>query len=124
MWEMRHPVTLLTILHESGRIHLTMIQEPVSHELLRGSGDANSGRTDLEKGDTHTSFDEKVVRNLGSIYTPPDFAQFLTFWAIQNPQDTILDVGIGEGAFTFAAYYRLLELGARAVRGTTADLWC
>jgi hypothetical protein len=91
-----------------------MIQEPVSHELLRGNGDANSGRTGLEKGDTHTASDEKVVRNLGSIYTPPDFTQFLTFWAIQNPQDTILDVGIGEGAFTFAAYYRLLELGAIA----------
>lgn len=51
-------------------------------------------------------------RILGSIYTPPDFAQFLTSWAIQHADDRILDIGIGEGAFIFPAYLRLLELGA------------
>jgi hypothetical protein len=55
---------------------------------------------------------DKPHRNLGSIYTPPDFAQFLTCWAIQTPRQKVLDVGVGEGAFTFAAYQRLLDLGA------------
>ncbi len=57
-------------------------------------------------------FDARKTRVLGSIYTPPDFAEFLTTWAIRHPEDNILDVGIGEGAFVFAAYRRLLELGA------------
>lgn len=57
-------------------------------------------------------FDDKKTRILGSIYTPIDFAEFLTAWAIRHPEDNILDVGIGEGAFVFAAYRRLLELGA------------
>ena len=57
-------------------------------------------------------FDDQKTRVLGSIYTPPDFAEFLTTWAIRHAEDNILDVGIGEGAFVFAAYRRLLELGA------------
>lgn len=57
---------------------------------------------------------DKPHRNLGSIYTPPDFAQFLTYWAIQTPRQKVLDVGVGEGAFTFAAYQRLCDLGARS----------
>lgn len=57
-------------------------------------------------------FSGKKTRALGSIYTPRDFAEFLTAWAIRHPEDHVLDVGIGEGAFVFAAYHRLLELGA------------
>lgn len=57
--------------------------------------------------------DKKKPRHLGSIYTPPDFAQFLTSWAIQSPEQKILDIGVGEGAFIFAAYQRLLQLGAK-----------
>lgn len=56
---------------------------------------------------------DKPHRNLGSIYTPPDFAQFLTHWAIQTPRQKALDIGVGEGAFTFALYERLRELGAK-----------
>lgn len=57
---------------------------------------------------------DTTARSLGSIYTPPDIAQFLTSWAIQSPEQKVLDVGIGEGVFVFAAYRRLLELGATA----------
>ncbi len=60
-------------------------------------------------------FDDKKTRALGSIYTPPDFAEFLTTWAIQHSEDYVLDMGIGEGAFVFAAYRRLLELGASGI---------
>lgn len=56
---------------------------------------------------------DKPHRNLGSVYTPPDFAQFLTRWAIQSPRQVALDIGVGEGAFTFALYERLRELGAK-----------
>ena len=57
---------------------------------------------------------EKTPRDLGSIYTPPEIAQFLTSWAIQGPTDRVLDVGVGEGVFVFAAYDRLIELGSFA----------
>src|ERR1700687_4182131 len=57
----------------------------------------------------------KQPRNLGSIYTPRDFAQFLTSWAIRSPEHKVLDIGIGEGVFVFAAYERLKELGARKI---------
>src|SRR5712692_8244882 len=91
-----------------------MIQEPGSHDPIRCVEDMYQGNAGREKGNAHISLNEKMVRNLGSIYTPPDFAQFLTSWAIQGSRDKVLDVGIGEGAFTFAAYYQLLALGARA----------
>jgi adenine-specific DNA-methyltransferase len=56
-----------------------------------------------------------VSRSLGSIYTPPDFAQFLASWAIADREQKVLDVGIGDGVFVFAAYRRLLELGTGVV---------
>lgn len=55
---------------------------------------------------------DKTIRRLGAIYTPPDFAQLLVSWAVQNPQQRVLDLGIGEGVFAFAAFHRLIELGA------------
>lgn len=58
--------------------------------------------------------DKNELRSLGSIYTPPDFAQLLTSWGVQDRRQKVLDVGVGEGAFTFAAYHRLIRLGARA----------
>jgi len=57
-------------------------------------------------------------RILGAIYTPPDFARFLASWAIKEPTDKVLDVGVGEGTFVFAAYRRLLEIGSNP---TTAN---
>ncbi len=71
--------------------------------------------------------ESRTPRSLGSIYTPPDLAGFLTSWAIQKPRDTVLDVGVGEGVFVFAAYDRLIELGAHTadarsqVYGTEID---
>jgi len=54
----------------------------------------------------------KKKKKLGSIYTPSDFATILAKWAIETPRARILDVGVGEGAITIAAYSRLIELGA------------
>jgi len=53
-----------------------------------------------------------MTHNLGSIYTPTDFADFLTSWAVRNPTDKVLDLGIGEGVFAFTAYEKLKKLGA------------
>jgi methylase of polypeptide subunit release factors len=57
---------------------------------------------------------EETTRRLGAIYTPPDLAQLLVSWAIQYPEQKVLDLGIGEGVFVFSAYRRLLEVGASA----------
>jgi len=71
---------------------------------------------------------EKTIRRLGAVYTPPDFAQLLVSWAIQRPEQKVLDLGVGEGIFAFAAYHRLMELGASATEaqaqlyGTEIDL--
>ena len=52
-----------------------------------------------------------MSRNLGSIYTPLDIACFLVTWAIQNQDDSVLDLGVGEGVFVHAAFSRLRDLG-------------
>ena len=62
---------------------------------------------------------DKTARRLGAIYTPPDFAQLLVSWAIQRPEQKVLDLGVGEGVFAFAAYRRLMELGASAPEAQT-----
>lgn len=56
----------------------------------------------------------RTHRAIGSISTPAGIAQHLASWAVQDPLDRVLDLGIGEGVFVFAAYHRLLELGAGA----------
>jgi hypothetical protein len=70
---------------------------------------------------------DKPHRSLGSIYTPLDFAQFLTRWAVRSSKERVLDVGVGEGAFAFSVYERLRALGApstqaqRQVYGSEID---
>lgn len=49
---------------------------------------------------------------LGAVFTPTEVADLLTRWAIRSAGDTILDLGLGEGAFVFSSFYRLQELGA------------
>lgn len=61
--------------------------------------------------------DSETTRRLGAIYTPPEFAEFLTSWAVQSPEQQVLDVGVGEGVFAFSAYRRLLRLGADPIEG-------
>jgi hypothetical protein len=52
------------------------------------------------------------ISEVGAIYTPKDFANLLASWAIREKHHRVIDTGIGEGALTFAAYERLIELGA------------
>ncbi len=53
-----------------------------------------------------------MSRRQGSIYTPKEFADFLVTWAIEDPSELVMDLGIGEGSFVFTSYQRLIELGA------------
>jgi type I restriction-modification system DNA methylase subunit len=55
--------------------------------------------------------EQDMPRNLGAVYTPPEFARLQIDWVIRNPQDTLLDIGVGEGEFTLTAHQRLVELG-------------
>lgn len=48
----------------------------------------------------------------GRVYTPPDVARTLTDWAVCSSEQKVLDLGVGEGVFTFAAIQRLIALGA------------
>jgi hypothetical protein len=55
---------------------------------------------------------KRKPRNLGSIYTPVEFARLLVEWGVRDQRDNVLDLGIGEGVFTFLAFERLQKLGA------------
>lgn len=64
---------------------------------------------------------------LGYVQTPSEIADLLTKWAIRSANDTVLDLGLGEGAFVFSSFHRLLELGgtgtqsASQIYGTEID---
>ena len=51
-------------------------------------------------------------KEFGAIYTPAEVADLLADWAIQTPDDNVLDLGVGEGAFVFASSRKLVSLGA------------
>jgi methylase of polypeptide subunit release factors len=71
---------------------------------------------------------QKKSTHLGAIYTPDIVSQLMVDWAVQNATDRVLDLGVGEGAFVFAAYERLIQLGANSeaaqklVYGSEIDL--
>lgn len=59
-----------------------------------------------------TPMPKRKPRNLGSIYTPPEFARPLIEWGVSDKNDKVVDLGLGEGVFTFLAVERLTALGA------------
>ena len=62
----------------------------------------------------------ELQKSLGAFYTPQNVAEFLTSWAVREPDDTVLDPSAGEGVFLNAARERLADLGGtveRQVRG-------
>jgi len=54
----------------------------------------------------------------GAIYTPHDLAHGMAKWSLLTKNDKILDLGVGEGAFIFASYERLINLGASALEAS------
>lgn len=67
------------------------------------------------------------VKLRGFVVTPQPVASFLVNWAVRNPHDVVLDLGVGEGVFLLEAYHRLLQCGAHPTDapvqliGTEAD---
>jgi adenine-specific DNA-methyltransferase len=58
--------------------------------------------------DCNTASDRKA---LGAFYTDAQVADFLVWWAIRRPQDTVLDPSFGRGVFLRSACERLLGIG-------------
>lgn len=50
-------------------------------------------------------------RTLGQFWTPAPIAEFMTQWAVQKPEDRVLDPAFGSGVFLLAAMKCLLTLG-------------
>lgn len=53
----------------------------------------------------------KNLRSLGSIFTPPEFSNYLASWAINDCRARVLDLGVGDGAFVWSAMRRFNDLG-------------
>ncbi len=49
----------------------------------------------------------------GGYYTPPELANFLARWAINDAQEEVLEPSCGDGALLTSAARRLMELGAK-----------
>jgi len=62
----------------------------------------------------------KAAKDYGAVFAPAHIAQWLVRWAIRSPADVVLDPGAGQGAFFLAAFERLKELAAHAVRRQAA----
>ncbi|GBC78268.1 Modification methylase Eco57IB [bacterium HR08] len=54
-------------------------------------------------------------RTLGQFWTPAAIAEFMTLWAIEKPEDLVLDPAFGSGVFLQAAIERLITLGQSEV---------
>jgi adenine-specific DNA-methyltransferase len=52
---------------------------------------------------------------LGSFYTPPQVADYLSAWAIRSPDDVVLEPAAGDGVFLEAAAERFRALGATSL---------
>jgi adenine-specific DNA-methyltransferase len=66
-------------------------------------------------GDVYASWvPQDARRTLGQFWTPLSIAQLMTQWAIQSPDDSVLDPAFGSGVFLLMALNRLQRLGATA----------
>ncbi len=66
-------------------------------------------------GDVYTSWvPQDARRTLGQFWTPRPIAQLMTRWAIQSPNDCVLDPAFGSGILLLAATDRLAHLGTPA----------
>jgi adenine-specific DNA-methyltransferase len=64
-------------------------------------------------GDIYASWvPQDSRRTLGQFWTPESVAQLMTRWAIQSPDDSVLDPAFGSGVFLLAALDWLQRLGA------------
>jgi tRNA1(Val) A37 N6-methylase TrmN6 len=52
-------------------------------------------------------------KRLGAFYTPTEVAEFLVWWAVRAPEETVVDPSFGAGVFLRAACKRLGGLGGQ-----------
>ena len=70
-------------------------------------------------GDVYASWvPQDARRTLGQFWTPLPIAQLMTQWAIQSPNDCVLDPASGSGIFLLTAIERLTHLGASVERAS------
>ncbi len=102
---------------ESPLLHNTKVVEQLNsspqNEVYEYSTTSQKLRVQQKDDDTDGfSLRNKGLRNLGSIFTPSEIADYLTTWTIRDPHAQVLDLGIGNGAFVWSALRRLESLGA------------
>jgi hypothetical protein len=74
-------------------------------------------------GDVYASWvPQDARRTLGQFWTPGSVAQLMTQWAIQSPDDSVLDPAFGSGVFLLAALDWLQHLGAATVSRRVAGV--
>jgi adenine-specific DNA-methyltransferase len=65
-------------------------------------------------GDVYTSWvPQDARRTLGQVWTPRSIAQLMTQWAVQLPDDRVLDPASGSGVFLLVALDRLQHFGVK-----------
>ena len=70
-------------------------------------------------GDVYASWvPQDARRQLGQFWTPLPIAQLMTQWAVQSPEDRVLDPAFGSGIFLLTAIERLTDLGASVERAS------
>lgn len=71
-----------------------------------------------------SSVRSETAKLLGAFYTDAQVADFLVWWAVRGPQETVLDPSFGGGVFLRSACKRLLALGgqpAMQIHGAEID---
>lgn len=62
---------------------------------------------------------EEYNKLRGGYYTPAEIARFIVNWAVQSPQDSILEPSCGDGSFLAAIQNRSAALGQTRQNGVT-----
>ena len=62
---------------------------------------------------TAADLSAEEAKVLGAYYTDAQAADFLAWWAIRSPQDTVMDPSLGGGVFLRSACQRLARIGGK-----------
>ncbi|WP_224268575.1 Eco57I restriction-modification methylase domain-containing protein [Haloprofundus salinisoli] len=82
------------------------------HALLNDPQPANTLATVYEG-----LISQDARRDLGQFATPVHIGRFMASWAVQNPDDRVLDPGIGAGQLSLQVLYEKLNLGSNSPLG-------
>jgi adenine-specific DNA-methyltransferase len=69
----------------------------------------------LPDGRTDTG---SIRKARGAFFTPAELCDYIVDWAIQSPEDRVLEPSCGEAAFLLAAVRRLKRMGASPTPGS------